>query len=211
MKNPSQKRLLLVVLLVGLCAVAYYQYQRLSGGGATPAEAARAAFKETDAKDLPAVVAVPLDEGKKVQIRKDSRNLFNYSKSPSEVKEDERVRREQERLAREAETRRQQQQEAELAARRNRDAELAKNPPPPTPPPIPFRFIGKMGEPRAPIAVLVDMGSQDVFTAREGELIGDTYKVQKIDFDSVTIGYAEALFVAHPTWAAETRVIKMGS
>ena len=68
-----------------------------------------------------------------------------------------------------------------------------------------------MGEPRAPIAILVDMTSQDVFTAREGELIGDTYKVQKIDFDSVTIGYAEALFAAHPTWAAETRVIKMGS
>ncbi len=152
-----------------------------------------------------------LDQSQKVQIRKNSRNLFNYSKSPGEVAEEIRQQKEAERLAREAAERRRIQQEAEAAAAAARAQAMAVNPPPPEAPAIPFRFIGKMGEPKAPIAVLTDTVSGEVFTAREGEVIAEKFKIQKIDFDSVTIGYADLLIAKNPSWANETKVIKMGS
>src|SRR5438093_3683216 len=150
MRKLSQKEIMLLLLLAGLCAVGYYQYNRLTGaGGATPAEAARAAFKEIDTKDLPKIVPVPLDDGAKVEIRKNSRNLFNYSKSPSEVYEEARQRREQARLQKEAEDRRLAQLEEQRKIAQQEAERNALHPPPEPPPAIPFKFIGKMGEPKA--------------------------------------------------------------
>jgi hypothetical protein len=210
-QTPRQKQLLLTLLIVGLGAVLYLQWDKLTGGSSAPGEAAKLAVKQVASASLPAITPVVLDQSSKIQIRKNSRNLFNYSKSPGEVAEEVRQQREAERLAKEAAERRRIQQEAEQAAATARAQQLALNPPPPEAPPIPFRFIGKMGEPKAPIAVLADTVSGEVYTAREGEVIADKFKIQKIEFDSVTIGYTDLLIAKNPSWANEQKVIKMGS
>ena len=125
--------------------------------------------------------------------------------------EELRQHREAARLAKEAAERLRVQQEAEMKAQAERARQAAINPPPPEPPPIPFRFIGKMGDSRSPVAVLADAASGEVYTVREGEVIADKYKIRKIEFDSVTIGYAEPLIATNPAWAGETKTIKMGS
>jgi len=58
--------------------------------------------------------------------------------------------------------------------------------PPPPPPPIPLRFFGiasKQGEPKR--ALLAD--GEDVFLAKEGDIVDRHYKVNKIGVNSVEI------------------------
>ena len=68
-----------------------------------------------------------------------------------------------------------------------------------------------MGDARAPLAILADASSGEVYTAREGEVLLDKFRIKKIEFDSVTIGYTDALVAAHPEWAQQTKVIRMGT
>jgi hypothetical protein len=68
-----------------------------------------------------------------------------------------------------------------------------------------------MGDMHSPIAILADAGSGEVYTAKEGEVVLEKFRVKKIEFDSVTIGYTDALIAAHPNWAQETKVIRMGT
>src|SRR5438093_6630454 len=205
MKQSSSKEIMLVTLVVGLGVVMYVQYNRGAFSGSGGAGSAAIKVKEVKPADLPNVLDVSLDMGSGAKIRKNSRNLFNYAESPDEVAEKLRQKREADRLAKEAAARRQQQMEEEARQARLRAQQEAEHPPPPPPPPINFRLIGKMGEPRAPLAILADPTSGDIYTVREGEVIQDKFKVQKIEFDSVTIGYV------NPTWAQETKTIRMGS
>jgi hypothetical protein len=191
-------------VVFGLLAVSvYWQYQRGVFGGGEDAPDIRTVGKAADPAGLTPVVEVPIETPPAVEIPKHSRNLFNYSKSPTEVADEIRARKEAERLAAEAAER--QRRQAEEAARiaAEQAKQIAANPPPPPPPVINFRFIGKMGDARNPIAILAD-GAGDLLTVREGEIIKDTFKVRKIDFDSVVIGYVK------PEWT-DTRIIKMGS
>jgi hypothetical protein len=88
------------------------------------------------------------------------------------------------------------------AAAAARAAELAKPAAASPAPPITFRFIGKMGSPKTPLAVLAD--GNDIYTVKEGEVVNEKFKILKIDFESVTIGYV------NPIWT-ETRTIRMGT
>lgn len=211
MRKLSSKEILLAALVVGLGVVVYLQYQKWAGSHPSQTEIAIEAVKSVNAADLPPITVVSLDRGRAVKIRSHSRNLFNYSKSPDEIADEIRRQREAEQLARDAAERRRLQQEAEAAAAAERAKQLVANPPPPEPPVIPFRFIGKMGDSRSPIAVLVDVQSSDIYTVREGEVIGDKFKVKKIEFDAVTIVYADALIAKNPDWAGQSKIIRMGS
>ena len=174
-------------------------------GGAKP-EDIKTVGKKADPDSLPSALEVNLDRlTPEVPIRKNSRNLFNYSRSPDEVAEEVRQRNEAERLAAEAAKRRQEQEAADALRRAEAAKTAALLPPPPPPPPlINFKFIGKMGQPRDPIAILADGSSGEIFTVREGEVLLDKFKIRKIEYDAVTIGYVKA------DWT-ETKTIKMGS
>lgn len=211
MKKVSRKEIVLAVLIIGVGVVFYVQYQRgaFSAGGI--AAAAPEKVKEVTPDQLPKLIEVTLKVNQGSSIRAHSRNLFNYAESPSEIAEKFRQQREAERLAKEAAERRRIQMEDEARASAARAERERIDPPPPPPPPINFRFIGKMGEQRAPIAILADPSSGDVFTAREGEVVAEKFRIKKIEFDSVTIGYTDALIAAHPNWAQETKVIRMGT
>jgi hypothetical protein len=211
MKKMTGKEILLAVLVVGIGVVLYIQFQRGAFNSDGGPAAAHSQVKEVTPDQLPKVTEVKLVNDAGASIRPHSRNLFNYAESPSEIAEKIRQQREAEKLAKEAAERRriQMEEDAKAAAAR---AEAEKiNPPQPPPPPINLRYIGKMGDPRAPIAILADATSGDVFTAKEGEVVAEKFRVKKIEFDSVTIGYTDALIAAHPNWAQETKVIRMGT
>ena len=61
-----------------------------------------------------------------------------------------------------------------------------------------------MGSPQTPLAILADGPSGDIIVVHQGEVIREQFKVIKIEFDSVTIGYVK------PDWT-ETKTLKMGS
>ncbi|MFC5697085.1 secretion system X translation initiation factor [Pseudomonas sp. GCM10022186] len=57
----------------------------------------------------------------------------------------------------------------------------------PTAPPLPFTFIGKLDD-RQQLQVFLLRG-EEVLVVREGDLIGKTYKVQRIDPERMTLVY----------------------
>lgn len=205
MRKLSKKEIQLAGLLVVLGVVLFVQYRRGAFSTETVFEDDLTRGKTAKREGLPSFTEVSLDKlSPEVAIRRDTRNLFNYSKSPDEAAEEIRQQRHAERMAAEAEKRRQEEAERMALAQAQRAKELAINPPPPPPPVISFKFIGKMGQPKAPIAILADGPSGEILTVREGEVIQEKFKVRKIDFDSITIGYVD------PKWG-ETRTIRMGS
>lgn len=204
-QQVSTKQILAVLLVGGLGVVIYTQYKRgaFSSEGAI---AAAVAAKEIEVSGLTPVIDVTLEKPHDVKIRPHSRNLFNYAKSPGEIHAEREAEEERRRAEAAAAERARLQAEAEAEARRKQAEFIAQNPPPPVAPPINFRFIGKMGDVRAPIAILEEASpGGEKYVVREGETILDKYKIIKIDFDSVTIGYVD------PKFAAETKVIRMGS
>ena len=213
MRKRSTKDVLAVLLLAGLGVVTYWQVQHgaFSKQKKSASAKGRAAVKEVESAGLPGLVEVTLKDQPAVKIRS-YRNLFNYARSPDELENERLARVAAEKADREAEERRRKQAEIDAQAAREQAERLAKNPPPPPPPPINFRFLGKIGDPRSPIAVIEEIAAGgDKWTVREGEVILEKYKVIKIDFDSVTIGFSDAAVAKNPNWAQETKTIRMGS
>jgi hypothetical protein len=70
--------------------------------------------------------------------------------------------------------------------------------PTPTPPEITFRFIGSFGPKDNPIAVLV--AGDQVVDARAGDVVFERFRVVRVNFESVDIG-----FVPRPWTWKETR------
>ena len=99
-----------------------------------------------------------------------------------------------------------QQAEAAAAAARAaaeeaaRQAEIQKAqanlPPPPPPRPVPpainYKFIGYIGPPEHKIAVLHD--GTDLLFARQGEVIGQSFRILEIGYESIKIGYTDPQF-----------------
>jgi hypothetical protein len=205
MRMLSKKEIQLGVLGCLLVLVLYFQWRRGAFTDEDDEPDVLSVGKAADPAQLAPFVEVSLSSlSPNVDIREDTRNLFNYSKSPDEIAEEIRRQREAERLAREAEERRREQQGKELELQRARAEQQRINPPKPPPPPINYKFIGKMGDPKAPIAVLSEGASGEVVTAREGEVLAEKFKIRKIEYDSITIGYV------NPEWT-ETRTIRMGN
>jgi type IV secretory pathway VirB10-like protein len=148
------------------------------------------------------------------------RNLFDYGvikpppPSPEEVarmqaeaarrqQQEEKAREEAEQLRREAAAR--QEEEARRAAQ-ERAQQLAENPPPPPPPAVPvcdLKLFGLVGEPGRKRAIFLD--GDKYLTAREGEIVKQQFKVEKIGYDSLRLGYTD------PRFASEHVTLSLGS
>jgi hypothetical protein len=205
MRKLSAKEVQLSVVLILMAAVVLIQVKRGAFSSSAGAQTDSAIGRAADPRNLETFTEVSLERlSPEAKIREDSRNLFNYAISPQEVAEQARQQKEAARLAAEAEERRRIQAEADALAARQRAEQAAVNPPKPPPPSINFKFIGKMGDSKAPLAILADNANGEIMTVREGEIIADKFKVLKIEFDSITIGYVK------PEWT-ETRTLRMGS
>jgi len=205
-RKISTKEAVVVLLFAGLAVTLYVQYSRGAlSGSAAPRASARAGGKPVEAEDLPALIEVSLEPPPPAKIRRETRNLFNYARSPAEIEAEDQARAAAERQQREEAERRRVQAEADARARAERERYERDHPTPAPPPPINFRFIGKMGDPKAPIAILEEVAAGgEKYVVREGEVVLDKYKIIKIEFDSVTIGYT------NPQWAQDTKTLKMG-
>jgi hypothetical protein len=147
------------------------------------------------------------------------RNLFDYGRilppPPSQEEldrlareaEERRKREEEERLRREAEQealrKAARERQAELAARRANQAPSEPAPPPkPIPPSFPCKFIGVLGESSNKIAIFLD--DKDFLMAHEGETVKEDFRIVKIGYDTLQIGYT------NPQFEEESRILQMG-
>lgn len=64
---------------------------------------------------------------------------------------------------------------------------IAAPPPKPSAPALPFRFLGKMVD-RGTTILFLSQGTQNL-SVRQGELIGDSYRLEQIDDTSATFVY----------------------
>ncbi len=147
------------------------------------------------------------------------RNLFDYGRIvPPPPTEEELARRA--RLAEEARLRaeeerklRQEEEEALRLAALKRQKELddkRRNAPPPPPrepakpvaPDFPYKFIGLLGESDSRIAIFVD--DQDFILAKEGEDVKEDFRIMRIGYDTLQIGYTD------PQFKEESRILQMG-
>lgn len=145
------------------------------------------------------------------------RNLFDYGRivpPPPSAEEIARRKREAEelrRLAEEERKRREAEQEALREAARKRQVEMAnrkpappppKQPPKPVPPSFPYKFIGVLGESESKIAIFLDEG--DFVLAQEGEKVKEDFRIVRIGYDTLQIGYTD------PQFEEESRILQMG-
>lgn len=148
------------------------------------------------------------------------RNLFDYGEmkppppSPEEVArmqaesarrqaQEAEAREEAERLRREALER--QQEEARRAAQEHEE-QVRLNPPAPpaaTAPACDLKLFGLVGEPGRKLAIFID--GNTFLTAREGETVKQVFKVEKIGYDSLRLGYTD------PRFASEHVTLALGS
>lgn len=147
------------------------------------------------------------------------RNLFDYGRivppPPTEeelarrarLAEDARLRAEEERKLR------QEEEEALRLAALKRQKELGDKrrnipkPPPrepakPVAPSFPYKFIGVLGESESRIAIFVD--DQDFLLAMEGEDVKEDFRIMRIGYDTLQIGYTD------PQFKEESRILQMG-
>ncbi len=84
--------------------------------------------------------------------------------------------------------------------------EAPVEPPRPTPPPVNFKFLGYLGPQQALIGVFnVTTPDGDVIVlAGEGEVVAEKFKVHRIGYEEVEIGYV------HEPFTNERKVLPMG-
>jgi hypothetical protein len=148
------------------------------------------------------------------------RNLFDYGHiAPPPPSAEElarrareaeaaRLRAEEERKLREAEQERLREEarkrQEELAKQRREEPKPPppKEPPKPVPPDFPYKFIGILGEADSKIAIFLD--DSDFLLAKEGEDVKEEFRIVRIGYDTLQIGYTD------PQFTEESRILQMG-
>ncbi len=147
------------------------------------------------------------------------RSLFDYGRivppppTAEELARRARLAEEARLLAEEERKRREEEQEAlRLAAlerqkkldeaNRNRPKPPPPAPPKPVPPNFPYKFIGVLGEPESKIAIFLD--DKDFLLAKEGEDVKEDFRIVRIGYDTLQIGYTD------PQFKEESRILQMG-
>lgn len=149
------------------------------------------------------------------------RNLFDYGRimpPPPSAEELARRAREAEKAKkraeeeREAERLRQEALRADALKKQQELADRRRDAPPPVPkepakpkpvaPNFPYKFIGVLGEVESRIAIFVD--DNDFLLAKEGEEVKEKFRIVKIGYDTLQIGYTD------PQFKEESRILKMG-
>jgi hypothetical protein len=214
--KEKKREILLGVILVAIAAALWHN---LGGGGtAGPAGPARtgavARVKLEDIK-LPSVNWAALSAPRPV-YDPNGRNIFTWGAipvptppplTPQERAALEKVQREAE-AARKAAEEAAQKAAAEAAAKaaeeQQRIASLPPPPPPkPQPPAINYKFIGYVGPSEHKIAVLHD--GTDLIFVRQGEKVGDQFRILEIGYESIKFGYTD------PRFKGETTTLPMSS
>ncbi len=146
------------------------------------------------------------------------RNLFDYGRiaPPLPTQEElEAARLEALRLKRLAEAKRESEDAKRARMRQealDRQKKLAETrkpissqppaPAKPKPPNFPYQFIGVIGPAEAKIAIFVD--DKDFLMAQEGETLKEDFRIVKIGYDTLQIGYTD------PQFEEESRILQMG-
>ena len=199
-----------VLLLLGAAALAVWAARPGSDASLPPLPGTgKAKATKKDPAFRAPVVELALLHTESVPYDARGRDLFRYSQRPPSAAELARMaaeQREQERLRKLAE-----EQAAEFARRRMEEerirlAALAGQPPPPPrrpdPPPLTVRYLGTMGPRGARIAFFEDSG-KELIMAREGEAFLKDFRVVKIGYETVTIGFTR------PEFKDDTREVPM--
>jgi hypothetical protein len=206
MRKLSRREL----ILLGAMAVALAVYATRPGADASlpplkaPDGKAEAARPAGEAPVIQLALLSPNDEGYDGR----GRDLFQYSQRPPSAAELARraaEAREQERLRQEAEKRARELAEIE----RQRQLEYAKahanDPPPPpprpVPPPVTVKYLGTMG-PRNDRIAFFDH-NKELIMAKEGDVFLRDFRVVKIGYETVTVGFTR------PEFKSETREVPM--
>ncbi len=168
-RTPGKEAIALAVLLVILVVAVVYQYQNLSGPGATDRppqtrpESARVAVARDRASAVPEVKLAALKALGATAAPAVGRNLFvERPVSPP------------------------------MAAgrpARGADTPFQGPQPPPPPPPITLKLVGIVRGSGRPIAAVTD--DRDVFYGREGDVVEGRYKIIKINVESIDISYVD--------------------
>ncbi len=149
-----------------------------------------------------------------------SRNIFQFGATPAPTpvpltpEEQAAIKAAQEAAAKQAAELAAQQATAQQAAQQaaqqvaQQAAEAQANlPPPPPPRPVPpavnYKFIGYIGPPEHKIAVLHD--GTDLIFARQGDLVGGSFKILEIGYESIKFGYTD------PQFRGESQTLPMSS
>ena len=179
MRKLGQKEIILTALFAGLGVVLLVQYKKLAPDSSTPGETARAAVQQVSTGTLPPIVPVVLDQTHRVSIRKNSRNLQLFEVSERGLRGDARGGRPSG-WPRKRPSTGVYRWRPRQAGRPARSAAGDQSAP-----------AGAAGHPlpvhrkdgRAPRTHCDPRRcrERDVYTVREGEVIADKFKVQKIE------------------------------
>ncbi len=202
-------------LLIGFVFLLWHQFS----GGSESAGTGRGRRGGVTRTELASIQIYPVNWSILMAVRPTydpaGRNIFQFGKppkpkvpvpTPEEIKaiEAARIRAEKERLA------------ALEAARRAREAQASQPqaaadsipvtpppPPKPKPPRVTYKFIGYIGPPEQKIAVLHD--GKDLIFARQGDQLGDAFRILEIGYESIKFGFTDRQF------AEEYEIIPMSS
>ncbi|RMG49166.1 MAG: hypothetical protein D6718_00205 [Acidobacteria bacterium] len=208
--SPKKRAIYSAVLAVLLVALAY-QYRGLlvpRGGEELADPLAGLDEKLRAMAELPRIEVEKAAAGWRYVK---ARNPFEYGEDPAMA--ELRRRRERERKRQQAELER-KRQEAEQA---RREAQ-AKAPPPPPPAPRPpdfgYEYIGRvtvLGNPQRYVAILNKKGAgsgkridkENLRHVVAGEIIDDQFVIEKIDLDSIVIGFTD------PRFSGQTKTLQL--
>lgn len=207
MGKANIKVISLIVLGIGFFVVVYYQLSNsefFGGENVVSASLGRMGKQGRNSikYDVPALRLDILSLASP-EFDPSGRNLFNYDKpkpTPEELAAMRKAQEEARRRAEEERKKRQEERERQAAASRVQAEAKAKGPPPP--PPVGFRFVGYLGNPNDKIAVLEE--GEDLYFGKEEETVKEVFKIVKIDFDSIIIGYNK------PEWQSNTKLLPLG-
>ena len=209
-----------IVLGLILCATAFFLWRNLSDDGTGGVAGAGRGAGAGGRLDLAALKLYPVDWASLTAPRPgydpSGRNIFQFGyvppPTPPPMSDAEKAALAE--MQRKADEERKRQQEAAEAnarevARQIQEAAAAQanlpppQPPKPQPPPIPYKFIGYFGPPEQKIAILHD--GTDMIMVRQGDKVGNDFKVLEIGYESIKFGYTS------PQFKGETSTLPMSS
>lgn len=194
-----------IVLLVAAAVALVVWAARPGTDASLPPLPGKAKARDEKPKEAPAkapVVMLAMLKTESVVYDPGGRDLFQYAQRPPSAAEVRRMRleaEEAERLRKEAERQARELAERQAAAERARQEQLINNPlppPRPRPPQVTVRYLGCMG-PRGDRIAFFDH-NKELIMAKEGETFLKDFRVVKIGYETVTVGWTAAQFKDDP-------------
>jgi hypothetical protein len=207
-----RNEVLLGGLMVVFAVILVYQLSGWSGGGGMGGRGGGAATR----LELGALGIFPVDWGALVAARPEydptGRNIFQFGapRRPTPPK----LTPEETKAIADARKKAQEERQKLLVEARKPPPPVQGPPPPPVkvkpppppkprPPKVTYKFIGYIGPPEGKMAILHD--GKDVIFARQGDELGDAFRILEIGYESIKFGFTDRQF------EGETEIIPMSS